>query len=225
MLIAHSTGNEKVAGPKRKRFLIPFSLLIVVLGGCSQTGGNGEGTCSTPTLTEGPYFVDENLNRSDIRSDAGSGAVEEGTLLRLVLTIVDAADCTPIPDAQVDIWSANASGTYSDIASEGTVGREFLRGYQVTDADGVVEFTTIFPGWYSGRTIHSHIKVRSGTQEFNTQLFFEQTVTNQILAETPYADRGPADTTNSEDGIFSAETVVPLTPEGDGYAGSLDIGV
>lgn len=165
----------------------------------------------TPQRTEGPYFVEEGLNRSDIRTDPGDGSMQSGVPLALTLVIVDGADgCTPVGGATVDVWHANAAGKYSDVAANGTVGRKFLRGSQVTDADGRVTFTTIFPGWYAGRAIHVHFKVRlydgsTETFEFTSQLFFDPTVQSQVLATSAYSSRGTPDTPNDRDGIYGSD--------------------
>jgi protocatechuate 3,4-dioxygenase beta subunit len=105
----------------------------------------------TPVKTIGPYFVEEGLNRSDITTDPGTGAVVAGIPLVLDLTLIDDDNgCVPLAGAQVDIWHASPGGLYSDEASEGTSGKKYLRGYQVSDAQGNVTFKTVYPGWYSG---------------------------------------------------------------------------
>ncbi len=164
----------------------------------------------TPQQTEGPYFVDEMLNRSDIRSDPSDGSVQDGIPLRLVIHVYDAdhGSCIPLSRAHVDIWHANSQGLYSDIQQSGTVGKKYLRGYQVTDDNGTVRFTTIYPGWYQGRAIHIHIKVRAfegseKTFEWTSQLFFNDSITDQVQAQPPYSNHGPRDTTNEEDGIYT----------------------
>ena len=190
----------------------------------------------TPEQTEGPYFVDERLNRSDIRSDPAAGSTKEGVPLRLSLTVsrVDGAACTPLAGAVVDMWHCDALGVYSDVSGGAgqpdTAGQQFLRGYQVTDENGQVEFQTIYPGWYTGRTPHIHFKVRTDPDsqqgfEFTSQLYFDESVTESVFSRAPYSSKGPADTTNATDGIFRAETLLPLTAEGDGYAGTFHIGV
>jgi protocatechuate 3,4-dioxygenase beta subunit len=189
----------------------------------------------TPQKTEGPYFVEEGLNRSDIRVDPSDGSTQAGVALALTLVIVDGADgCTPVGGATVDVWHANALGKYSDIQSEGTKGRRFLRGSQVTDADGKVTFTTIFPGWYSGRAIHIHFKVRlfdgtSTTYAFTSQLFFDPTLENQVVQTSAYGGRGTPDTPNSRDGIYGTDggtLVVALTGDpSSSLAGTHVIGV
>jgi protocatechuate 3,4-dioxygenase beta subunit len=69
--------------------------------------------------------------------------------------------CTPLAGAQVDAWHADAAGVYSDESVENTVGQSFLRGYQLRDSNGLAAFKTIFPGWYSGRTVHIHVMIRN----------------------------------------------------------------
>ncbi|MFI7065982.1 hypothetical protein ACIBL3_33625 [Kribbella sp. NPDC050124] len=159
-----------------------------------------------PEMTEGPYFVDEGLNRSDLRVDTSDGSRVAGTTFTLVLHILQVGSkaCTPLPGATVDLWHCDAAGVYSDIAAEGTTGKNFLRGYQVTNSGGIVKFTTILPGWYQGRTVHTHVKVRTtGTDgnpyEFTSQLFFTEEFKAGYLATAPYAAEGTPDTTNDAD--------------------------
>jgi protocatechuate 3,4-dioxygenase beta subunit len=163
----------------------------------------------SPAQTEGPYFVDELLNRSDIRIDPTDNSVQAGVPLALKLTVSQSDDgvCTPLTGAFVDIWHCNAQGHYSDVQANSTVGKKFLRGYQVTDEKGVAQFTTIYPGWYQGRTIHTHFKVRmfagtTKTYEFTSQLYFDDAINNQVLALAPYNSRGTRDQTNATDGIY-----------------------
>lgn len=111
---------------------------------------NQGGIVATPAITEGPYFVDELLNRTDIRSDPTDGTFRAGLPLRLGITVsqLSGGVITPLPGATVDLWQCDALGVYSDVASENTAGQKFLRGYQVTDDHGKVRFLTIYPGWY-----------------------------------------------------------------------------
>src|SRR5207244_2699335 len=100
-----------------------------------------------------------------IRSDPSDGSVKPGAPLRLALRVsrLTAGSCAPLPGAMVDVWHCDALGAYSDVSDPGgsTVGKKFLRGYQVTDAEGLVRFTTIYPGAYPGRAVHIHFKIRS----------------------------------------------------------------
>lgn len=182
--------------------------------------------------TEGPYFVDEMLNRSDIRADPTTGAVVEGIPLTLKLTVseVDGSTCTPLAGATIDMWHCDALGAYSDVSGgmgqSNTVGQKFLRGYQVTDANGRVQFQTIYPGWYSGRTIHIHFKVRTEQNfEFTSQFFFDEAITDVVVAQAPYSEKGTPDTRNANDNIFDSSLIVALTEGGGGYSGSFHVGV
>src|SRR5215212_9287774 len=111
-----------------------------------------------PELTIGPYFVDDQLNRSDIRSDSADNSVKQGVplTLNIVVASVVESSCTPLAGAQVDVWHCDAQGQYSGVSDRGsdTTGHNFLRGYQLTDAKGSIQFQTVYPGWYSGRTVH-----------------------------------------------------------------------
>ena len=107
-----------------------------------------------PEQMEGPYFVDQMLKRSDIRSEPGTGALKEGTPLALTLAVsaLRAGSCAPLAGAHVDIWHCDAAGVYSGVEDPGfnTVGQSFLRGYQLTDDAGEAKFQTIYPAGIRG---------------------------------------------------------------------------
>jgi protocatechuate 3,4-dioxygenase beta subunit len=207
--------------------------------GCSDATASDDSSGSSsscvvrPELTEGPYYVDEELNRSDIRSDPADGTVRAGALLALTFNVsrVASSACQPLADAVVDVWHCDALGVYSDVAALGTGGKKFLRGYQVTDANGVAAFTTIYPGWYQGRAVHLHFKVRSSASsssafEFTSQLFFDDTLTDQVHSAEPYAAKGQRDTRNANDGIYNqggSRMLLSVTQTGQGYAATFDI--
>jgi protocatechuate 3,4-dioxygenase beta subunit len=174
-----------------------------------------------PEVTEGPYYLDIDLVRSDITES------RPGLPLDLRVTVVDADACEPIADAAVDVWHCDAGGVYSGV--EGADGETFCRGVQMTDADGVAEFRTIFPGWYAGRAVHIHVKVIPGAGEAHTgQLFFEDQRIAAAYESEPYAERSGPETTNSADGIYAetdGSTVVALVSAGDGYTGAITLGV
>jgi protocatechuate 3,4-dioxygenase beta subunit len=176
-----------------------------------------------PQQTEGPYFVDGMPNRSDIRSDPSDGSVQQGLPLHLVIHVYDVDDgsCTPLKGARVDIWHANPQGIYSAVKDQGTTGKKFLRGYQVTDNNGTVRFITIYPGWYQGRAIHIHDKVRTfngseKTLEWTSQLYLNNSINQQVSTQSPYSNRGPPDITNEQDGIYTAASTDSLVPRNSG---------
>lgn len=196
------------------------------------------GCILTAALTEGPYFIDEKLNRSDIRSDPVSGAVSSGALLNLAFNVsrVESSACTPLTGAYLDVWHADSAGVYSDVSGAGA-GKRFLRGYQITDAAGTAQFTTVYPGWYQGRPVHIHFKLRlfagaTKTYEFTSQFFFDESVTDVVHASVPYTAKGRRDTLNSADGIFNSLTssekaalTMKPTASGGAYTGTIDLGV
>ncbi len=169
-------------------------------------------SCSvTRQATAGPFYFDADAVRRDIREDRA------GTRLRLALRVRDAGSCAPIPDAVVDVWHADASGAYSGFDGGGgqaRSGSRYLRGAQVTDAAGVVEFVTIYPGWYPGRTVHVHAKVHLDARTLlTTQLYFDDAVSDAVHRARPYAARGARDQRNATDPIFDAALVA--TTRGD----------
>jgi protocatechuate 3,4-dioxygenase beta subunit len=191
------------------------------------------GPCvARPQQTEGPYFVDEKLHRVDIRPDPTNGAVSTGIPLDLSFNVsrLAGAACAPFAGVVVDVWQCDAQGVYSDVQDPGfnTVGQKFLRGYQVTDANGLANFTTIYPGWYQGRAIHIHFKLRSAPTatpgfEFTSQVYFDDATNDQVLARQPYAAKAGVErrTRNTQDGIFrrsgGEQLLLTPTPQGDGY--------
>lgn len=164
-----------------------------------------------PEQTEGPYFVDERLHRSDIRADPANGQARPGAPLTVTFHVMrlHAGDCRPIPDAQVDVWHCDAEGIYSDVEDPGfsTRGQKFLRGYQVTNAQGEARFLTIYPGWYPIRTVHIHFKVRTTaiagrSFEFTSQLYFPDDLTDRVHTDLPYSSKGRRRVRNQHDFIF-----------------------
>jgi uncharacterized protein (TIGR03437 family) len=205
-------------------------------------------TCvgATPTTTEGPYWVDEKLFRSDIRTDPSTGVARDGVPLTLTINVqnLGSSGCTPLVGAFVDIWHCDAKGIYSDEPTYNpgggtgpinTTGQKFLRGYQITDANGQVKFTTIYPGWYTGRTIHIHFKIRTYSGEtvlgnFVSQIFYDETINNTVLALPAYSRTTPRNTTNATDMIFrvaNQERMLAATTGSvaGGYNSSITVGV
>lgn len=222
--LAGVAGAAYVAGPLR-----PFGV-----GGDAAAPQEAEAASCVlaPEVTEGPYWVDVREKRSDVV------AGQAGAPLTLDLYVYRSDDsCEPEAGAVVDVWHCNASGLYSDEAANGTSGSTWLRGYQETDAAGHVRFTTIYPGWYSGRTVHIHVRVRtfsgsSTTYNFTTQIFFAEENSAAVFATSPYNSRSGRDTTNEADMIYQQEVragnVLTPTLSGSpsaGYSGTVGIGL
>lgn len=213
----------------------------LLMGRLSRTHGFAESdglSCIVrPEQTEGPYFVDERLHRSDIRSDPTDGQVKRGIPLVLIPRVfrLGPRRCDPLPEAQVDIWHCDAQGVYSDVRDPyfNTNGRKFLRGYQITDAKGNARFTTIYPGWYPGRTVHIHFKIRTQlisrqSFDFTSQWYFSDELTDHVHAAPPYAERGPRMVRNRHDRIFwrgGSQLMLAPSKTSDGYEAAFSIGL
>ena len=212
------------------RFLLPAQVFAAKAASLVP----GAAACVlTPQIEEGPYYFDPKLQRSDIR-DGHAGAP-----LRLLLQIVDAADCAPLSGVRVDVWHCDARGFYSGYEGQGddqatsTVGQKFLRGVQITDGNGLVTFDTIYPGWYHGRTTHIHIKAFLGDGKVATsQLFFPDALSEFIYENiSPYAERKAArDTINATDfdvrnGGDGRATFCSVKEEADRYLATLVVGI
>ena len=175
------------------------------------------GDTSTVEVTEGPYFIDDLLNRSDIRYNTADNVYQSGLPLLLtvhVLTLdTTTGETTPLQGAYVDIWHCNAAGLYSGVSASqqgtDTTSQDFLRGYQVSDRRGRVRFRTIYPGWYLPRAPHIHCKVRQfsnneTTLEFTTQFAFDDEMSSTIYTTvSPYTDRGASPVGNDADQVFT----------------------
>ena len=113
----------------------------------------------------------------------------------LALRVREADGCTPIENAIVDIWHCDAGGVYSGF--DDGEGERFLRGAQATNEDGIARFTTIYPGFYQGRTVHIHAKVHLDRQTvLTTQLYFDDAVSDRVFraAAIPAPRAGSATT-------------------------------
>jgi protocatechuate 3,4-dioxygenase beta subunit len=214
----------------------------LVLLGCSPSSATSRAGRSSPcvvrpAMTPGPYYVDEKLERSDIRSDPTDGAVKTGALLTLTLSLytLSKQSCAPLKDAIVDLWHCDAEGVYSDAVDPtyfNTKGKKFLRGFQKTDGNGVAKFVTIYPGWYPQRTPHIHYKIRSPTSpgqahEFTSQLYFDEGMSDRVYAQPPYAGRGKRTVSNRADQIYQEsggpQSMLSVVPAKEGYTASFDV--
>jgi protocatechuate 3,4-dioxygenase beta subunit len=182
---------------------------------------SGAVTCVlTPEQTEGPYYVANEKVRRNITEG------RPGTPLTLRVRVVNASNCKPIKGAAVDVWHADALGAYSGVqGSSGT----FMRGIQRTDAKGFAVFKSVYPGWYTGRTVHIHVKVHIGGRVVHTgQLYFPEAVTDAVYATSPYASRPSRDTRNANDSIFrngGSKSLLGLRNSGSGYIATITMGV
>jgi protocatechuate 3,4-dioxygenase beta subunit len=189
------------------------------------------GCVARPRQTEGPFFVDEGLERTDIRSDPTDGSIRTGVPLDILFKVARLSDtaCTPLEGALVDVWHCDRQGKYSDVAN--AVGKKFLRGFQRTSAAGEARFTTIYPGWYPGRAVHVHFKIHSASGarpgfEFVSQLYFPDALTDRVHALPLYAERGGRRLRNSDDQIFprgGSDLLLEPKPQGLGYASTFEI--
>jgi protocatechuate 3,4-dioxygenase beta subunit len=194
-------------------------------------------TCRlTPAAIEGPYYIAGDKIRSDIREGLA------GTQLRVAVRILGANGCTPVKDAAFEIWHCDAAGLYSGFESASSGGggapggppggspttdaKRYLRGSQITDADGIAQITTIYPGWYRGRTVHIHAKVFISRHEvLTTQLYFDEALNRAVFATAPYNQHTGRDAFNHNDTIFSDQTILTVSPDGAGYLGLISIAV
>jgi hypothetical protein len=194
---------------------------------------DGLGTCSLlPEKTAGPFPLDQQFDRGDITEGY------PGQPMRLGLRVLDAT-CSPVPGAAVEIWHADATGDYSAFTDNGGgkdegAGTTFLRGTQTADADGIVEFLTVYPGWYRGRAVHIHLRVHLDDEiVLTSQMFFDDDYTAGVYAAAPYVEFGPPDTPNGSDNIAgdsAAEgtmlhTSAADTANGPGTLALLNLGV
>ena len=250
----------RVAGAAGTAYLVLPAWLGGLLGSGTAAAAS---SCArlTPELTEGPYWVNTLLRRADVRSNTSTaktspGVAQQGVPLRLTINVLDASNgCRPLNGVAVDIWHANAHGLYSDEASQqagggtsagDTSGQNFLRGYQITGRDagvnrspvaGQVSFRTIWPGWYTGRAIHIHVRVRKLSSSgatiagYTTQIFFSDADNDRVLAgAAPYDSRSPRTdpTTDENDTVLQssdhATNVVAVTGSiGEGFAATFNV--
>lgn len=179
---------------------------------------------------EGPYRRGEQPLRRVLVED------REGVSLRLGLVLLDAADA-PLSSGEIEVWHCDAAGRYSGYppphdagtppVTEATAPRTeyltdqtFLRGRQPTNSRGAVEFNTIYPGWYPGRTVHIHVMAHTTDRSYTSQLYFPDEISDAVFAHAPYLNRPDRDTTNTNDEIFPTggdPAVLELRPRHDGY--------
>lgn len=215
---AGGTGASATGGPTSPG--TSDSTPVAPTGALRPADFDALGTCVLiPEMAAGPFPNRDQLERRDITEGV------PGRPVRLGLRVVDAA-CAPIPGAVVEVWHADATGDYSSYEDGGggkdeAEGTTFLRGTQTADGDGILDVATIYPGWYPGRAVHVHVRVRIDDElVLTTQLFFPDEVTAEVLATGAYAEHGPPDTTNDEDGlggdIATNGSLLSVRPTGEG---------
>ncbi|MDF0371310.1 intradiol ring-cleavage dioxygenase [Streptomyces sp. KA12] len=241
------TENQGPAHKKdmtRRRVIMAGGAVVAAAGVgagvvATASAGEGKGAASaakagqgevcyrlTSETTEGPYYIDADKIRKDITED------KEGIPLTLRLKVIDSDTCKPLRKAAVDIWHCDALGIYSgyESMSQGGPGggappsgaptddERYLRGTQLTDQHGFVEFTTIFPGWYQGRAVHIHTKVHVGGTMTDAgyegghtchtgQFFFAESAVLDSAKEEPYSTSTTTRTTLTEDTIYDRSGV------------------
>jgi protocatechuate 3,4-dioxygenase beta subunit len=186
-----------------------------------------------PERTEGPYFVDHQMNRSDIRLDPVTHIFSPGLPLILTIDLLNLAkhSCEPLAGATVDVWHCDAQGVYSGVSDMNTLGKKFLRGFQISNEAGQVSFKTIYPGWYPGRAVHIHFKVRietdaGKTYEFTSQLFFDDRLSDAVCQLGPYKRSQARDTRNSRDihyGKDGNQLLLSPVEKADGYHARISV--
>jgi len=200
-------------------------------------GGTGSMCVVRPAQILGPYYVDVMLDRSDIRTNPPRSEPVPGVPLELKVQVsrIEDGACGPFAGAVVDLWQCDAHGIYSGVNDPNfdTLGERWLRGYQIADAEGRVQFTTIYPGWYPGRTAHLHFKVRTSlgddASEFVSQLYFDDEVTDRVYGESPYSGRPDRGTRNANDTFFrssgGSELLLEMEETDAGFRTWFDIGL
>ncbi len=214
------------------------------------------GTCRvTPEEMEGPYWFDVDSVRRDIREDREGTPlrlglrVQDAACAPISDAVVEIWHCDALgsysgfesasasANAPQNLRGAAGAGTQAGPGGTGGGGaggggaartddETYLRGAQVTDANGVVEFLTVYPGWYTGRAVHVHLKVHlGGTTALTSQLYFPDDVNDRAHAMAPYAAHTGSRTTNDVDLIFHADNQSAVAETTEGWAAALTIGL
>jgi len=210
----------------RRAWLSSAAVTALGLAGLKAARESDAATVScilTPEQTEGPYYIAGEKLRRNITDG------RPGTPLVLRAFVVDATTCRPIRNAAVDIWHADAGGVYSGFG-DGASSRTFMRGIQRTNAKGLAQFRTVYPGWYQGRTVHIHVKVHVGGSVVHTgQLYFPDSVTDAVYGRAPYSSRPNRDVRNATDSVYrngGSKSVVKLKRNSAGvYVATITMGV
>ena len=218
--VAAACGSESGTSPST---VAPTVTTAAGTGATGGTSASNDACAVAPNETAGPYPSKSDIFRSDIREN------RQGVALALTIRVINVSNgCAPLDNANVEIWQCDAAGNYSEYGSQ--TSQTYLRGIQTTDANGQVNFMTVYPGWYQGRATHIHIEVTmNGRSVKVTQIAFPETINNAVYATGVYASRGSNPTSNLQDGIFadslSSELVTPSGNPAAGYSASYQVGV
>ncbi len=194
-----------------------------ILSSCNEDDSpvvdNDPNACATsPAETAGPFPIKTPAQL--VRENIIGNKTGIPLLINFRIQNVNSA-CSGLANAVVDIWHCDAQGNYSQYSGQldgDFTSENFLRGRQMTDANGNASFISIFPGWYPGRTPHIHVEVKSntGTSLLITQVSWDESISNTVYATNGY--NGDADTNNSNDGIVGvanlADSLVGDTTNG-----------
>lgn len=210
--------------------LIPISKAETAM---KVASGNTSSCTLIPTETAGPFPLDLSANATYFRNDVREN--KTGTQLNLRIKIIGLTNCEAMPNLRVNIWHCDKDGLYSGYSqanNSGQAGLTYLRGYQMTDAGGEVNFVTIFPGWYSGRICHIHFQVYvSSMYAAISQMTFDVNTKNAIYASNASLYTNGADPmTLAADNIFSdgyTYQIASLTPNTTtgGYDAYLEVAI
>lgn len=151
---------------------------------------------------------------------------QAGVDIILDYQVVDINTCEPIPELYLEIWHCNSTGVYSGVNANGNgngdesnIDTTFLRGIQPTDADGVAQFESLFPGHYTGRTPHIHVMAHTNVTIYDNktlgntdiyashigQAFFDQALITEVELNEPYTSNTQPLTLNEDDFILAQE--------------------
>ncbi|CAF0752711.1 unnamed protein product [Didymodactylos carnosus] len=188
---------------------------LSVLAACQSVGDRCKRTVLsscllTPEEEEGPYYWNTTLNRENITE------TKVGVPFRLIITVIDSNNCSAIINAAVDIWHCDPIGVYSHFESSTASTTTYLRGIQLTNSSGIVVFDTLYPGWYNGRATHIHIKVHfggtissggysAGHVSHTGQMFFNETMTDQVALLPPYSTHNITRTLITTDRVYNGQ--------------------
>ena len=202
--------------------------------------------------TQGPYWFDVDSIRSDLREDRPGTPLLLAIRAHDLSSCTNGSAPAAIPNSVVEIWHCDAGGVYSgfESASQGGPGRggsgetsdgsysvgdseasptddgTYLRGAQVADRNGVVQFTTVYPGWYRGRTVHIHLRLHVDRKTVvTTQLYFDEAVNDAVFATSPYDAHTGRETRNEDDSIYDPAGLVTARRTASGYLGVINVGV